>query len=177
MSDFSLVKQFDWIWRFALSHVLTVVLFTLSLISFYLPFAGQIKPYLLLMPVYFWSIYRPVMMPPVLIVVIGVAFDLISGQPYLGVTAFIMLVVQWIIRDQRLFLMAQPFVMIWLGFAFTCLCAALAEWAIFCLLSFKVVTILPVFAEAGLSILTFPAIAWLLGMLNHLLPAGVKTFN
>lgn len=176
MSDFSLAKRFDWIWRFLLAHTVTATMFLLGLVSYSMPFAGQIKPYFLLMPVYFWSIYRPAVMPPVLILIIGVLFDLVSGQPYIGLSAFILLLVQWIIKDQRLFLMAQPFIVIWLGFSLTCLAAAVLEWAIFSLLSFKIVHVLPAFAEAGISILVFPALAWVMSMLNRFLPAGVKTF-
>lgn len=176
MSDFSLAKRFDWIWRFLLAHTVTVTMFFLGLVSFALPFAGQIKPYFLLMPVYYWSIYRPNIVPPVLIMVVGVLFDFVSGQPYIGLSAFILLLVQWIIKDQRLFLMAQPFIVIWLGFALTCFAAAILEWLLFSVLSFKIVAILPAMAEAGISILIFPALAWIMSMLARFLPAGVKTF-
>ncbi|MEM6781715.1 MAG: rod shape-determining protein MreD [Pseudomonadota bacterium] len=100
MSSFSLSERFEWVWRFLLAHTVTLSLFFLALVSFAIPYAGQVKPYFLLMPIYFWSIYRPALVPPLFLLLIGVMFDLISGQSYLGLTAFILLAAQWVIKDQ-----------------------------------------------------------------------------
>lgn len=175
MSDFSLSERFDLIWRFAIAYGVIVALFTLELISFSIPYAGQLKPFFLLMAVMYWAIYRPSLWSPALIFALGLAYDFIAGHPFIGMKAFILLAVFLVIRDQRLFLMAQPFVVIWLFFALTAVLAALAEWLIFSILSFRLIDLVPSLIEASLSILIFPSVAVLLNLIMKALPAHHKT--
>lgn len=175
MSDFSLSERFDLMWRFAIAYGVIAILFTLELVSFSIPYAGQLKPFFVLMAVMYWAIYRPSLLSPVFIFALGLAYDFIAGQPFIGMKAFILLAVFLVIRDQRLFLMAQPFIVIWLFFALTAVLAALSEWLIFSVLSFRFIDVIPSLLEAGISVLIFPSIAVLLNFIMKALPEHHKT--
>src|SRR5262245_20541391 len=79
--------------------------------SVHLPFAAgtDVKAPLFLMGLYYWSIYRPTLIPPWLTFVCGILADLIGGLP-IGLSAVIFVLVRWIVSDQRRFLMGQSFV-------------------------------------------------------------------
>lgn len=176
MSDFSVSERFDWLWRLFIAHSFTIAVLVFSLVSFSIPYAGQIKPYFLLMVVYYWAIYRPGLVPPLLVLTLGFVHDLIAGQPVVGITAFTLLAVQVVVRDQRLFLMSQPFIMIWLGFALTIILTSILEWILFSLFTLRLTSLMPYAAEGVLSAFLFPVIAMILGLIHRLLAASAKNF-
>ena len=174
MSEIPLNEKLDHVWRYVLAHALTLYLLLMGLISFSLPFAWQAKPYFLLMPIYYWAIYRPTLLPPMLIFALGVVTDLILHSPQVGVTAILYLAAQWIVRGQRVYFMGQPFIMIWLGFCLTALGFGFAQYALFSILSFNVPALSPILVSIVMSIFLFPFVAFILNHLHKLLPATGK---
>ena len=177
MSDFSISKHLDLLWRYSLAHSLTLFLLVLAVVSFSVPYADQIKPYFLLMVVYYWAIYRPTMIPSYFLLIVGLLFDLLSGQSFIGITSLIFLIVQWVISDQRLFLMAQPFVVIWLIFSVTCLGGVVLQWFIFSVLSFQLVSVVPIFLQFLITVLLFPIFSFIFNVVNKVLPIHSTTLS
>ena len=175
MSDFTASERLDWFWRISVAHTFTALLLLLGLVNFAVPYIGQVKPLFLLMAVYYWAVYRPTLIPPFMVFVLGVIIDLLSGLSFLGLTAFVMLAVQWVVRNQRLYLMGQPFVMIWLGFVLTCFAATCVEWVMFSILSWDLQRFAPAIVTSLISISLFPFLAVLLHFIHRLLPVGQKT--
>lgn len=153
----------------AAAQALTFFLFILNIVSFSLPFMGQMHPFFLLMAVYYWAVYRPTLMPPWIVFAYSVVLDVLSGLPP-GTNAFVLIAVQWVVKDQRLFLMGQPFVMVWIGFAITAAVTSFLQWAIIALFQGETIPIGEAMASTGLSILLFPIVTLLLLLAHRMLP-------
>lgn len=149
---------------------LMAVLFIFSAISFTFPVTGSVKAPLLLMAIYYWAIYRPTLLPVWLIFLAGLLMDLISNLP-LGLTALVFVLAQWIVIDQRRYLMGQSFLMIWIGFAIVSAAVALIQWGLFGLLSgSRWPSPRPLGFSFLFGVALFPLISLLLHMTHKILP-------
>ncbi|MBU0800423.1 MAG: rod shape-determining protein MreD [Alphaproteobacteria bacterium] len=160
--------------RLAVPQLLLLLLLILNLMALPVPYAGPVKPMLVMMAVYYWSIYRPTLLPPWLCFIVGLLMDILSGMPP-GVNAFILVALQWLVQDQRRFLMGQPYVTIWAVFGLVMGGAALAEWVLLGLvLGWAALT--PVLAAVLLSLFLFPFVTLLLVFTHRLLPVASRTY-
>lgn len=128
--------QLDMVLRLCVPYGVMVVLFILNTMTLSFPLTGSAEAPLLLMAIYYWSVYRPTLVPVWLVFAAGLLFDLLSGLP-VGLHAFIFIVVRWLVTDQRLFLTGQPFVTFWIGFALVSTGAIFAQWALFGLIQWQ----------------------------------------
>lgn len=172
MSDFLPTDFLNWAARLLLAQGVIILFLLLNVVSFSMPHAGDFKPFFLLMAVYYWAIYRPTVMPVAYTFVLGLVFDQLANLPF-GLSALIFVGLQTFVRRSRLFLMGQPYVMVWLGFAVTCFAYTLCFWLLmslseFSFASFKALTQMMI---AGLlSIMLFPLASLLLQGVHRLLP-------
>src|SRR5271157_4607496 len=65
-----------------------------------IPGYAALTPAFTLMAVYHWTIYRPDLLPPLALFLIGVAQDLLAGAP-LGMTALLLLLARAMVRRHR----------------------------------------------------------------------------
>jgi rod shape-determining protein MreD len=151
---------------------LLFAMFMLSVSALPLP----VKPLWLLMLVYYWSIYRPAIMPPWLCFVTGLLFDFISGLP-LGGNAAIFTLVQMIVRDQRRFLMGQPYVTIWAVFSLVATLTLFTQWSLYGLVSNGFAPITPVAVSLLATIAVFPLVTLLLIIVHRVLPEVQKKYS
>ncbi len=128
-----------WAARLSIAQSFLIFLFLLSLVSFSLPHADSVKPLFVLIPLYYWGIYRPSITPILYVFVLGLLMDFISGFP-VGVHAVLFVVLQFVMRSQRLFLMEQPYPMFWLGFAIVSSSVYALQWLFF---SLRYLTFMP----------------------------------
>ncbi len=169
MGDILTSEKLTWIVRLGVAQLVIGFLFTLNLVNFAIPHAGDIRPLFLLMAVYYWAIFRPTLIPPLMAFVWGVLFDVLSGMP-VGMTALLFLIIQWVVRDQRLFLMGQSFVTLWLGFSVTAVVYGLIQWSLFALFTLSLPDYRPAAGTILLSIGLFPLISLLLVFTHRFLP-------
>jgi rod shape-determining protein MreD len=163
--------------RLCLPHMVTFIFILLNLSSPALPVAQFLKPDFVLMAVYYWAIYRPTIMPPAFIFCLGVIVDLLGGTP-VGLYALTYLAAHWVTRDQRRFLMGQPFVTLWLGFMFISFAAFLIQWGFYLLSELTVPLIMPAIFRMFATIFIFPGVVMLLLNIHKLLPAPPsRTFS
>lgn len=155
------------------AHGAVLLLALLDLISFSMPYAGNVRPFFLLIAVYYWAVYRPTLLPPWYIFGLGLLTDILSGLP-VGLSAFVLVAVQWIVRSQRLFLMGQSFLGLWMGFAVTCLIVAAMNLVLFSMVTQSLPPLGPALASVGLSICLFPAISLMLVGTHRILPRSSK---
>lgn len=157
--------------RLAVPCLLTFVFFILNVVSLSHGFLGTVRAPFFLMAVYYWSVFRPALMPPWLAFAAGIVLDLLCGLP-VGMNAAVFLLTRWSIANQRKFLMAQPFVMTWSIFAAVAAMAALLQWALFGLVNWGWTPLAPVGASLALGIALFPLAAALLHLAHRVLPVG-----
>jgi rod shape-determining protein MreD len=77
----SLSERADTLWRLLVVYGFIAVLFVLNTVSFSLPVSGDIDIPFLIMAIYYWSIYRPTLLPPWLVFTMGILFDFLGGLP------------------------------------------------------------------------------------------------
>lgn len=120
--------------RLVVPYIFIIFLFLLDLIPFHIPPFGEIRPCFSIMAIFYWSVYRPTLIPNWFVFLLGLMLDLVSGLP-LGLNAFIFLLTYWIISDQRRVFVGQPFITIMLGFALVLSVSNIMRWVLFSLVS------------------------------------------
>jgi rod shape-determining protein MreD len=138
----------------------TVMLVLLGMVPLQLPGYERVVPALALMSVYYWAIHRPDLLTPSTAFCIGLLQDLLAGTP-LGLTALVLVVCHWVVISQRTFFLANSFVLLWVGFAFIAVGAAVLQWLAYSILKTTVVPFPAPLFQALLTLAVFPLFAWL----------------
>lgn len=126
----------------------------------------SLAPFLTVCVVYFWTVYRPDLLTPLAVFVIGVALDATGGLP-LGLTALSLLIARALLMSGQRFLLRQPFPVVWAGFLLVVLAVATLRWLLASLFWGRVFPLEPVLFEAGLTFACYPPIGWLLARLQR----------
>jgi rod shape-determining protein MreD len=157
--------------RMIVPYLFILFLFLLNVVSLSYVFMGAVKAPFFLMAVYYWAIFRPAIMPAWFVFAAGILIDLLSGLP-IGISAVVFLLVRWTIANQRKFLMAQPFMMMWSIFAAIAVMAGLLQWGLFGLVNLGWTPLTPVAVSIILGIVIFPPIGTVLHWTRKALPAS-----
>lgn len=137
-----------------------------------MPHAGDFKPFFLLMAVYYWAIYRPTVMPVGYTFALGLILDFLADLP-LGLSALVMVGLQTVVRRSRIFLMGQPYVMVWLGFAILSIAYTAAFWFLMSVKNMAFVpaaSLIQMLVASALSVLLFPLASLILQGVHRALP-------
>ena len=169
-SFISLSERIDAAFRLSVPYILMAALFTLDVVALPFSMKGVLKAPLLLMAVYYWAIYRPTLVPVWFVFVMGFLMDLLSGTA-LGLNALIFVLTQWAVLRQRRFLMGQPFIMIWVGFAAISALALFIQWFVMGLMQFQWLTVLYQWPSVLFGVALFPLVCIVLHMIHKILPA------
>jgi len=139
---------------------LTFLLLVINAIPFHIPGFAQVAPLLPLIGIYFWTIYRPDLMPAAAVFLIGILHDFLSGLP-VGVSGLIFLVVLGAALAQRTFFSGKSFIIVWLGFMMVAGGALALEWILLSVLVGDLVHARSAIYQFGLTAAVFPILAWL----------------
>ncbi len=146
--------------------VSTLALTLLSVLPMPLPGFSLITPALTVIAVYYWSMYRPELLPLVAVFLVGLVQDALTGTP-LGVSSLVLLLVQGVVVSQRRFFHGKTFLVEWWGFMLVAPCVALANWALLSLYYGVLITPRTVGFQLLLTIAIYPCLAWLLARVQH----------
>lgn len=155
--------------RMAVVYLLMFVLFLLNTTSISTSMSTTIDVPFIMMMLYYWSIYRPTLIPPFIVFCIGICFDLLSGWP-VGLSPFIFLLLRHVISSQRLFLTGQPFMVVWIGFMMAVVAALSLQWLLFGLTQLQWSGLDPVVLTSFVGILLFPIVSLVLNISHKALP-------
>jgi rod shape-determining protein MreD len=75
-----------------------------------------LEPVLAFASIYYWTLYRPDLMPAALVFALGLLYDVLSGAP-VGAHAAMLVVAHAVLTRQRRFLIDKTFILNWVGFA------------------------------------------------------------
>ena len=92
-----------------------------------LPYLSDVTPFLSLMAVYYWSIYRPDLIPAVVVFLAGLLQDVLTGGP-VGLLALVLVLVHGIGVSQRGVFLGKSFQVEWWGFGLVTVGAILFAW-------------------------------------------------
>lgn len=141
--------------------VVTVLLALVGMIHSRIPGYAAVAPMLPLAAIYFWSVYRPTLMPVLAVFGVGLLFDLLSGGPP-GLYAAVFMAVRLVTVSQRRFFVGKPFLMVWWGFMMITAGGALFAWL---LASINLGTLTLGFAplfQFLLGVGLYPLVSWML---------------
>jgi len=168
----SLLQIFSHAARVVFAYAVFILLALLMMSNWALPYFSMIKPQLVLVVVFYWTLYRPTLMPPVVILLVGLLFDLMNPVMPVGTHAASYLLVAGILKPRRRSLMGQPFVVIWAGFAVAVLIDLLFKWFALSILSPADLTFTMILFNGFITMLSFPLVVMVLTLVHRLLPAG-----
>jgi rod shape-determining protein MreD len=157
----SLGRRLDMSARFGFPAASTALLLILAGAPLGLPGQAEAQVVVALSAVYFWSLFRPASMPPVVVFLLGLLVDLLGFAPP-GVGVLTLLIVHGLALRWRRSLVRQSFVVVWLVFAAVAAVAAALQWALISLLGFSLLPLGPALFEAELAAGLYPALAVLM---------------
>ena len=124
-------------------------------------------PALALACVYFWVLVRPDLMPPVVVLLIGLAEDLLSGGPP-GLWAAGFLAALWLTDRQRETFAGLTGAGALIGFAGAMLLAAGSAYVLAAIVYLRLAPVAPLLLQSMTTVIFYPLIAMSMGwMLRH----------
>ena len=164
----SLLYRFETAVRGMTPFLTTLFLAMLTVVPLRIPDFAPVTPSLTVIAVYYWSIYRPDLLPMVAVFGIGLFQDALTGTP-LGLTALVLIIVQYAVLSQRRFFHSKTFLVEWWGFMLVSPVAAFASWLLASLYFAALVAPRPLGFQLLLSVALYPCLVWLLTRIQHLL--------
>ncbi len=113
--DRSLTRSFSALYQLSIPFAVALFCVMFTMLPWGLSSGVVIAPSFALMAVYYWGLYRPDLMPPIAVFLVGLFQDLMSGGP-LGLWSLVYLAVYGVVVSQRLFFIGKAFLAIWIGF-------------------------------------------------------------
>ena len=162
-------ENLSWFIKLAFAQILILFVLLLDFVNFSTPFNIDIKPYFMLLAVFFWSIYRPSFLLPLYVFALGILYDMVLGYP-IGLHSLLFITMQLVLRAQRLFFIGQPFLILWMSFALTSFIVISLEWVLFIILRSNMYDFSAVILSTASSIFIFPLVIILFNMIQSFLP-------
>jgi rod shape-determining protein MreD len=127
----SIWRRIDALARDLAPCALTSALLIAGILPLHIPAFASASPALTLIAVFYWTLYRPDLMPAWTAFVLGLLQDILLGMP-LGVGACVLIAVHALANTQRRFFAGKSFGVTWTGFAGVALLASMLGWALTC---------------------------------------------
>jgi rod shape-determining protein MreD len=162
----TLWQRLDLVARQITPFLATLLLVMLALIPLRLPNLAPVVPWLALVSVFYWTVYRDDLMPPVAVFGIGLFDDLAAGTN-IGVCALLLLLVQVAVMPQRRFFHSRSFVVTWMGFTVMAAGAMSLLWIITAILEGALLSPRPVLFQFMTTVAIYPPVAWLFTRLQR----------
>jgi len=140
-----------------------VFLIILMVLPYKMPLVSDIMPYLTLIGVYYWSVFKPEFMPVSAVFVIGILQDILLGSP-LGLTSFLLVVVQQFIFFQGRRFLERDFLFNWFVFVMIVIGFGTLTWIIVSLYFRVFLDYIGIIGQILLTIAFYPLITWFLGI-------------
>jgi len=154
----TLARRLDLAARHAFPASSTILLMLLTEAPFGFADQTALLPAVTLASVWFWSLYRPAAMAPLVVFAIGLLLDLLDWLP-IGTGVLTLLLTHGVAVRSRRVLGRQGFAVIWLAFAAVAAGAAALEWLATAVLTWRLVPVGPIAFQAVLCTALYPALA------------------
>ncbi len=154
----TLGRRLDQAARASFPAACTLLLMFVSAAPLGLPMQAALLPALTLGSIWFWALHRPAALPPPLVFLIGVLFDLLGYLP-IGTGVLTLLIAYGVAVRGRRVLLRQRFVVVWLAFAAVAAAAGLLGWGLCSLLEFRLLPLAPALFQGALTVALYPALS------------------
>lgn len=133
------------------------------------PYFSVVTPFFALIAVYFWSIYRPELLPVWAVFLFGVLQDLLTGAP-VGITALVLILVWAVAVSQRRVVLGQSFGVEWAGFMLVAAGAGVFAWMVGSVYRSAFLWTDPFAVQTMLTAALYPVFSWLFAQVARLTP-------
>jgi rod shape-determining protein MreD len=152
-----------------LMPMLTVVLCVVaSVVPAHLPVFTAVTPSFALMAIYYWTVYRPELLPFVAVFATGLLLDMLTGAP-LGISSLVLLLAYGLVLSQREHLLMRRFTVVWLGFLALAATAAVLQWIVVSLFYGMLLDVRAFLFQGVLTVAVYPVVSYLLGRVQRTL--------
>ncbi len=165
-------QRLDTIARRMLPVAVTLLLALFAGVPFHIPGFGEMAPAVVLISIYYWTIFRPDLLPTPAVFAIGLVQDVLTGTP-LGVNALVLLLVFAVVLGQRRFFLGKSFLVMWWGFLLIVAGAMAGLWMILSSLDGTIINPLPGVFQGALTVAVFPLLTWIFIRSQQALLRGV----
>lgn len=117
----------EYIARMMLPGISTFLLYLAGLAPIGLSGMGNFPPDIILISIYYWSIFRPGAIPFWLVFVLGVFKDSLFGVA-LGISSLIFIFFRLLVLSQQRYLIKETFWAMWVGFGLVAVPAMMMQW-------------------------------------------------
>ena len=122
-----LLQRLDRFARNLIPFALSLLLVIIGTLPLQIPGYGLVAANLALMSVFYWSVYRPDLLPPWVAFLIGLLQDILVGTPP-GLNALVLLLARAMVVSQGRVFRGKSFLVMWWGFAMVALGAQVLVW-------------------------------------------------
>ena len=105
--------------------------------------------------IFFWFLYTPNLLPPLIILILGLFHDIIYLLP-LGSTSLIFLFVLVLIKIFKELFLNPSFFEIWISFSVIFSICIFCFWFLISLINFVILPIMPIFFKIYINLIFFP---------------------
>ena len=151
----------------------TILALLIAILPVRIPGYAALTPAFALMAVYHWTVYRPDLLPAGGIFVVGLAQDLLIGDP-VGINALLLVLARAAVLRQRRHFVNRTFPFVWSGFTLLAMAAMIGQWMLHCLLQLSLSGLRTAVFRAVLTIALFPAASFALGRAQRALMSGSR---
>ena len=152
--------------RICIPFVLSIVLIFFAVLPYGIPKSSLAAPILALISVYYWSVFRPDLMPASAAFVIGLLVDILSAGPP-GLNALVFILVHWAAAGQRRALAGKSFAVGWLGYFLIATGAAVITWIIASLFHATILEYVPLLVGHAVGTAAYPLVAVLFARVQN----------
>ena len=153
--------------RAGIPFTLSVFLILFAVLPYGLPKSSLAAPILALISVYYWSLFRPELMPAGAAFLLGLMVDILSGGPP-GLNALVLIMVNWAASGQRRALAGKSFAVGWLGYLLIAAGAAVTNWVVASLFHATIIEPAPLLVSHAVGAAAYPLVAVLLARAHTL---------
>ncbi len=160
-------QQLDFCARMTFPALLTVLLLILASLPLG-PTGGSVGSAVLVPSVVFWTVFRPQVMPPPIVLLLGVLADLLSST-LLGVNAMALLVLFSVLLPVRKMIAPLSFPLVWCNVLLLALLYAVLQWCMLSLLTLRLLPVISLLPQIAMTAVLYPALSLLLTRLHHMI--------
>ena len=153
--------------RSGIPFAVSVLLILAAVLPYGLPKSSLAAPVLALISVYYWSLFRPELMPAGAAFLLGLLVDVLSGGPP-GLNALVLILVHWAASGQRRALAGKSFAVGWLGYLLIAGGAAILNWFVASVFHVTVIESVTLLVSHAIGTAAYPLVAIFLARMQPL---------
>ncbi len=151
--------------------MVSLFLILAAMLPYGLPKSSLAAPVLAMISVYYWSVFRPELMPAGAAFLLGLMVDVLSGGPP-GLNALVLILVHWAASGQRRALAGKSFAVGWLGYLLIAAGAAVVNWFFASLFHTTAIESVPLIVSHAIGTAAYPLVAIFLARMQPLTRMG-----